>query len=170
MQEEMNEEWMELAVSNIHKLIPDEWMPRINEILPKILNIVKIGIKKSIKSTAESLGNNKIFLFMNAPYIREDNSITMVPTIFKIDKSQLGPSVLNVATGNYELTIKSGEVPEITFSLFNLAEKINEYKNVQDIIRDVKNGNFLSSKDINYTGSKPDIDTAEQSQLGARVE
>lgn len=157
MSEEMNDEWMELAVQNIHKLIPEEWMPRINEILPKILNIVKIGIKKNIKQTAESLGNGKICIMMNMPHALPDNNIMMVPTFFRIDKRQLGPSEYNETTGMYELMLRKGEVPEATFSMLTLAERLNAYDKIEDLIKDVKNGQFLSLKDFHYTGdqSKP---------------
>lgn len=154
MQEEMNDEIMDLAIENIHKLIPEEWMPRINEILPKVLNIVKIGIKKNIKQSAEQLGNNKMFIMMNFPHQLQDGSTIMVPSMFRIDKSQLGPSRFNEQTGNYELDLKPGEVPELTFSMLTLAEKINSYETIEQLIKDMKEGTFMTLKDINYTGDK----------------
>lgn len=166
MQEEMNDEIMDLAIQNIHKLIPEEWMPRINEILPKVLNIVKMGIKKNIKNSAEQLGDNKMFIMMNFPHQLKDGSIIQVPTMFRIDKSQLGPSRFNAQTGNYELDLKAGEVPELTFSMLSLAEKINSYESIEQLTKDVKEGTFMTLKDINYTGdkSKP-LTGAEQKQL-----
>lgn len=165
MQEEMNDEWMELAVSNIHKLIPDEWMPRINEILPKILKIVQIGIKKNIKQSAEQLGNNKMFITMNAPYETADGGIIMVPCMYRIDKKQLGPSVLDEASGMYELRLREGEQPEITFSMLTLAEKIMSYDKIEDLLKDMKDGTFITLKDIGYTGDKEAIDTNQQKQI-----
>lgn len=166
MQEEMNDEWFELAASNIHKLIPQEWLPRINEILPQILNIVKIGSKRIIKSNAETLGNNKMAILVNTPYQLKDSDIMiMVPTYYKIDKRQLGPSVLNEQTGLYELQLKQGEVPEITFSMMTLFEKLNAYTKIEDLIKDFKEGKFLSLADMGYNPPKPEIETPQQKQL-----
>lgn len=163
----MNDEWFELAISNVHKLIPEEWLPRINEILPKLLKIVKIGIKKNIRQTAESLGNNKMFIMMNIPYQVEEG-IIMVPGMFRIDKSQLGPSKLNEQTGMYELQLKPGEQPEVTFSMMTLAEKLNSYDKIEDLIRDVKDGSFLTLKDLNYTGDRSEMPAnKEQKQIGS---
>lgn len=164
MQEEMNEEWMNLAVKNIHKLLPSHIMDHINAVLPQILNIVKIGIKKNIKSTADSLGNNKMFIEMNFPYQLKDGSILMVPALFRIDKSQIGPSEFDPATGNYEFKLKDGEVPEIQFSLMTLIEKIDKYERMEDLIIDVKNGNFLSIKDMNYN-PKAEVENNQQKQI-----
>lgn len=167
MNDEMQDEWFELAVSNIHKLIPSEWMPRINEILPKLLKIVKIGIKKNIRQTAESLGDSKMFIMMNIPY-RVEEGIIMVPGMFRIDKRQLGPSRLNEETGLYELQLKPGEQPEVTFSMMTLAEKINSYEKIEDLIRDVKDGSFLTLKDLNYKGDKSQLpDNIEQKQISS---
>lgn len=165
MKDEMNDELMELAIENIHKLIPEEWMPRINEILPKILNIVKIGIKKNIKQVAESLGNGKISIMMNMPHELPDKSIMMVPTFFRIDKRQLGPSEYNKATDQYELMLRPGEMPEATFSMLTLIEKINQYDKIEDLIKDVKAGSFLSVKDFNYTGDKANPENLPQKQI-----
>lgn len=155
MKDEMNEEWTELAIQNIHKLIPQEWMPRINEILPKILNIVKIGIKKNIKSMADQLGVNKMYIIMNLPTkFKDSEEIVMMPSYIRIDKSQLGPSQLNEATGEYELQLKPGEVPEINFSMMTLAEKIHSYEKIEDLISDVKNGKFISIEELGYNERK----------------
>lgn len=154
MQDEMNEEWFNLAVSNINKLIPAEWMPRINEILPKILEIAKIAIKKNIKSSAETLGDDQMVLMMNFPNMLEDKSVIMVPTIFTINKNQIGPSELDPATGNYEFRLKDGEVPISSFSMLTLANRICSYNKLEDLIKDVKNGTFITLSDINYTGDK----------------
>lgn len=170
MQEEMNDEWFELAVSNIHKLIPGEWMPRINEILPKILEIVKIAIKRNIKSSAEALGNDQMILMMNFPNILEDGSTIMVPTLFTITKNQIGPSELDPATGNYEFRLKQGEVPISRFSMLTLANRICSYNKIEDLIKDVKNGTFITLQDINYTGAKnknEELGTGEQKKLGS---
>lgn len=155
MKEEMNEEITDLVIENIHKMIPEEWMPRINEILPKILNIVKTSIKKNIKDTAESLGNNKMFITMNWPHELKDASMIMVPTMFRIDKSQLGPSTYDEATGNYEFSLKDGEVPEAQFSMMTIAEKINSYDSVEKLFKDIKEGKFITLDDIHYTGDRP---------------
>ena len=157
MRDEMNEEWAELAMENIHKLIPKEWMPRINEILPKVLNIVKIGIKKNIKNMAEQLGPNKMYIIMNMPAkFKDSDEVIMIPSYLRIDKSQLGPSKYNKATGEFELQLKAKEVPEVNFSMMTLAEKINSYNKIEDLIADVKNNKFLTLKDINYKPQKED--------------
>lgn len=150
----MNDEWFNLAVENIHKLIPNEWMPRINEILPKILEIAKIGIKRNIKSSAEALGNDQMILMMNFPNILENGDTIMVPTLFTINKNQIGPSELDPETGNYEFRLKDGEVPISTFSMLTLANRICSYTKIEDLIKDVKNGNFITLEDMNYTGDK----------------
>ncbi len=170
MQDEMNDEWFNLAVENIQKFIPDEWMPRINEILPKILEIAKIAIKKNIKSSAETLGDDQMVLMMNFPNILDDKSTIMVPTIFTIHKNQIGPSELDEATGNYEFRLKDGEVPISSFSMLTLANRICSYNKIEDLIKDVKNGNFITLADINYTGSKDkneQIASGEQKQIGS---
>lgn len=166
MQDEMSDEWFELATKNIHKLIPQEWMPQINEILPKILKIVKIGMKKNIKTTAEQLGNDRIFLMMNSPYIIEDGSTIMVPSCFSISKDQLGPSVLDESTGRYELMLKPGEKPQYTFSMLTFIEKMDKYDKLEDLIRDLKNGTFMTLEDIQYNDGSQSIDAGqEQKQL-----
>lgn len=165
MQEEMNEEWMNLAVSNIHKLLPKHIMDHINAVLPQILNIVKIGIKKNIVVTAKSLGNDKMFIEMNFPHTLKDGSTLIVPTMFKIDKRQIGPSVLNEATGDYEFMLKDGEAPELTFSLLTLVEKIDKYDKMEDLIKDVKNGNFITIKDMHITDYNPKVESPEQKQI-----
>lgn len=152
MKEEMNEEITELVIENITKLIPEEWMPRINEILPKILNIVKTSIKKNIKDTASSLGDNKMFITMNFPHELKDGSTIMVPTMFRIDKSQLGPSTYDEVTGNYEFCLKEGQVPEAQFSMMTIAEKIHGYDSVEKLFKDIKDGKFITLEDIHYTG------------------
>lgn len=165
MSEEAQDEWMELAAENIHKLIPAEWMPRINEILPKVLNMVKIGIKKNIKETAKSLGDSKMYIMMNFPHTLPSGDTMQVPTMFRIDKSQLGPSVYDETTGLYELQLKEGEQPEATFSMLTLANKINSYENLTDLIKAVKDGTFLTLEDINYTG-----DAKEKAELAANAQ
>lgn len=164
MQDEMSDEWFELATQNIHKLIPQEWMPRINEILPKILKIVKIGMKKNIKTTAEQLGNDRIFLMMNSPYIIADGSTIMVPSCFSISKTQLGPSALNEETGMWELQLKPGEKPEYNFSMLTFIEKMDKYDKLEDLIRDLKNGTFLTLEDINYNDGSQKIDAGTETK------
>lgn len=170
MKDQMNDEWFDLAVSNIHKLIPGEWMPRINEILPKILEIAKIGIKRNIKSSAEALGNDQMMLMMNFPNILENGDTIMVPTLFTINKNQIGPSEFDPATGNYEFRLKDGEVPISTFSMLTLANRICSYNKIEDLIRDVKNGSFITLEDMNYTGvknKKEELGPGEQKTLPA---
>lgn len=222
MNEEMNDEVFDLAVQNIHKLIPEEWMPRINEILPKILNIVKIGINKNIKTTAEGLGDTKMMICMNFPHSLQDGSTMMVPTMFKIDKNQIGRSMwsikvtnkegasvflpannsfaasdkvipfgkvlevigsatysgyslhqiaegwildADVQAGNYEFGLKDGAVPEVTFSMLTLAQKLNSYKSIETLIKDLKDGNFITLKDMGYAGDQKQVLTTEQKQI-----
>ena len=169
MQDEMTDEWLELATENIHKLIPDEWMPRINEILPKILKIVKIAMKKNVKNSAEQLGPTRMFIMMNAPYIIQDGSTIMVPSCYSIDKSQLGPSLLNEETGLYELQLKPGEVPQMTFSMLTFIEKLDRYEKIEDLIKDMKNGTFMTLEDLQYTEQKQNVvDPApEQKQISS---
>ena len=164
MQDEMNDEWFELATKNIHKLIPQEWMPQINEILPKILKIVKIGMKKNIKTTAEQLGNDRIFLMMNSPYILEDGSTIMVPSCFSISKTQLGPSALNEETGMWELQLKPGEKPQYTFSMLTFIEKMDKYDKLEDLIRDLKDGTFMTLEDIQYNDGSQSIDVGTETK------
>lgn len=169
MQDEMTDEWLELATDNIHKLIPQDWMPRINEILPKILKIVKIAMKKNIKTSAEQLGNSKIMLMLNSPHILGDGSEIMIPTCYRIDKSQLGPSVFVPETGLWELSLKEGETPEYEFSMLTFINKLDKYEKIEDLVKDMKNGTFMTLEDIKYTGDKSKaIDTSpETKQLPA---
>lgn len=143
MQDEMNEEWMNLAVENIHKLIPEEWMPRINEILPKILNVVKIGMKKSMKTISSQLGNN-IFLIMNLPVEFKTGEIFKVPHYIMISPDQIDffqtPSP---ELPNGEFRLKLGEVPKAIYSFSTLAEQIQNYKDVKELLADIQNGNFM---------------------------
>lgn len=222
MQQEMNDEFTKLAFNNIQKLLPQHILDHINAVLPQILSIVKTLIKKNIKPTAESLGNDKIFMEMNIPYILPDKSTIMVPALFKIDKRQLGPStysikinnqkgakvyvphnnnfatfdkavsfqtvldvigsayynghtlhqtsegwILNsdVEISNYQLNLKDGEVPEITFSLMTLIEKIDKYDKMEDLIKDVREGKFISLNDMHYNDYKPKVESPEQKQI-----
>lgn len=150
--DEMTDEWLDLAVQNIHKLIPAGWMPQINEILPQLLKIVKVAMKKNVKTSAEQLGNTKIMMMLNVPNELPDGSMIMVPTCYRIDKSQLGPSVLDEATGNWELQLKPGTVPEYEFSMLTFIQKLDKYDKIEDLIKDLKNGNFMSLEDIKYSG------------------
>lgn len=143
MQEEMNEEVMELALQNIHKLIPEEWMPRINEILPKILNMVKIGMKKSMKTISSQLGD-RIFMIMNIPVQFPNGDILKVPHYIMIDPNQIDffqtPSAENP---NGEFKLKAGEVPKAIYSFATLAEQIQGYTDVKELFADIQNGNFM---------------------------
>lgn len=163
----MNDEWMELAIDNINKLLPEHVMSHINAVLPKILNIVKIGIKKNIKATAEHLGDDKMFIEMNFPYVLNTGETIMVPSMFKIDKKQIGPSEFNEETQCYEFRLKDGEVPEIQFSLMTLVEKLDKYDKMEDLIKDVKNGTFITINDMNYHPKDNNIASTEQKQISA---
>lgn len=167
MRDEMNDEWMELALENINKLLPEHVMSHINAVLPKILGIVKIAIKKNIKNTAEYLGDDKMFIEMNFPYVFPNGDTIMVPSMFKIDKRQIGPSVYNEATGCYDFALKEGEVPEIQFSLMTLVEKIDKYDKMEDLIKDVKDGTFITIDEIKYTPKDHNIAATEQKQIGS---
>lgn len=168
MQDEMSDEWLDLAVQNIHKLIPQSWMPQINEILPKLLKIVKIAMKKNIKTSAEQLGNTKIMLMLNVPNELSDGSTIMVPTCYRIDKSQLGPSVLDEATGIWELQLKPDSVPEYEFSMLTFIQKLDKYDKIEDLIKDLKNGNFMSLEDIKYTGDHSNTGNNTLEQPGTK--
>lgn len=151
MQDEMNEEWTELALENLDKLIPKEWNERINEvILPKILYFIKMALKKGIKDSAELLGKDKYAVMCNLPVEMKDGNVIWVPHYAKIDKSQL----------KYEFALKEGENPEVMISYLDIYAKIDKYKNVKDLITDIKGGNFL--KGIT-TGT--DMESSDQKEL-----
>lgn len=134
MAEEAQDEWLELAVENIDKLIPEEWSETLNNvILPKLLKIFKMALKKSIKDTHNMVGENKYILLCNMPVQLADNKILQVPHLFKIDKSQF----------KNELELKEGQAPELMISYMDIYAKIDSYANVKDIIADMKNGTIF---------------------------
>lgn len=135
MQEEMNEEWSELAMENIEKLIPAEWHERIQEvILPKILYFMKMALKKGIKDSVHILGKDKYAIMCNLPIELKPGEVIWVPHYVKIDKSQLAN----------EFALKEGQNPETMVSYLDLYHKIDSYKTVKEIVADIKSGNIMN--------------------------
>lgn len=134
MQEEMNDEWAELAMENIEKLIPAEWNNTIQEvILPKILYFIKMALKKGIKDSHNILGQDKYMVACNLPVEIKPNEVIWVPHIVKIDKNQLAN----------EFALKEGETPEAMISYLDVYARIDSYKTVKDIMADIKSGNIF---------------------------
>ena len=154
MQEEMNEEFVELAMENINTLIPEAWNQHLNEVLlPKILGIMKLALKKGIKDSGKMLGENKMMIVTNMPVILNDGSTVLIPHAFTIDKRKL----------ENEVVLKEGETPDASFSYLALYEKINGYKNVKDIMLDVKSGNIFNNVSVAAPENK--IEGTEQKQI-----
>lgn len=142
-QDEMNEVWMESMAESIKFLIPEAWEKDINTLLPKLLNIVKIGMKKGMKTISSQLGND-IFMIMNLPVQFESGEILKVPHYVMISPDQINffqtPTPENP---NGEFKLKDGEVPKAIYSFATLAEKIQNYTDVKDIMKDIQTGNFM---------------------------
>lgn len=152
-QQEASDEWMELAMENIDTLIPDQFRETLNEvILPKMLKIFKMAVKKSVKDSWSLMGNNKLGIICNMPTQMKDNSVIETPYFIKIDKSQL----------KYELELKEGQKPEAMVSYLMLLDKIDRYQNMKDLIADIKAGKLLTREDI---GMPPKEESAEQKQI-----
>lgn len=135
MQEEMNNEWAELAMENIEKLIPADWNNTIQEvILPKILYFLKMALKKGIKDSHNILGQDKYMVACNLPVEIKPGEVIWAPHIVKIDKAQLAN----------EFALKDGESPQMMISYLDIYAKIDSYKTVKDIIADIKNGTILN--------------------------
>lgn len=145
MQDEMNEVWMESITQNIELLIPKAWLPQINEMLPKLLNIVKIGMKKGMKTISSQLGN-RIFMIMNLPVkLANSDEIFKVPHYIMINPDQIDFFQIPTAKcPNGEFKLKPGEAPLAIYSFMTMAEKIQNYTNVKDMIADIQNGNFMN--------------------------
>jgi len=160
MHDEMNEEWMDLAVENIHRLIPEEWMPRINEILPKILNIVKIGMKKGMKTISSQLGN-RIFMIMNIPMkYKDSDEIFNIPHYIMISPDQI--DFFQTPTPecpNGEFKLKVGQQPKAIYSFATLADKIQNYTDVKELISDLQSGNFMK---FTFPDQQKMIESTEQ--------
>jgi hypothetical protein len=151
MRDEMNDEWAELAMENIDKLIPSEWGQQINEvILPKLLYFMKMALKKGIKDSVNLLGKEKLAVVANLPVELKDKTIIHVPHFCKIDKSQL----------KHEFALHDGEMPEVIISYLDVYNKIDSYKNVKDLMADMKNGTLFKG----FTGGK-DYSDEEQKQI-----
>ena len=138
MHDEMNEEFAEAFISNIQTLIPKEWKPKIDEMLPKILKLVKHGLSAMFKKIAKDLGDNKkIFVIMNYPvkYIDKD-TVVFEPYILSIETEKL-----------LKFELKEGEKPEWTFSFAEAVKKIQSYKTIESLITDLQGGKIISLPD-----------------------
>lgn len=162
MQDEANEEWAELALENLDKLIPKDWGPTLHEvILPKLLFFIKKGLKQSIKTSADFLGKDKYAVMCNLPIEYKPGEIIWVPHYVKIDKAQL----------KNEFALKDGEDPESIVSYLDVYKKIDGYTNVKDMITDIKSGNFLKGIVSGTSHGTPDQKELEQQkQLDAPTE
>lgn len=159
MQDEMNEVWMDSITENIELIIPKSWLPQINEMLPKLLNIAKMGMKKYMKTVSSQLGN-RIFMIMNMPVkLQGSDEIFNVPHFIVIKPEQIdffqSPSA---EFPNGEFKLKQGQVPIAIYSFATMAEKIQNYKDVKEFIKDIQNGNFMN---FTFPEKKP-----EQKQIG----
>lgn len=142
MADEMNEVWMDSIAQNIEFLIPKAWLPQINEMLPKLLNIVKISLMKSIKKVSQSLGDN-IFMIMNVPVI-SDGKTYNVPHYIMINKNQIDFMQQPTAEfPNGDFKLKAGELPKAFYSFAKFAEKIKSYTDVKDLIADINSGKLM---------------------------
>lgn len=160
MQEEMNEVWMDSITENIELLIPKSWLPQINDMLPKLLNIVKMGMKKYMKTVSSQLGS-RIFMIINRPVkLKGSDEIFNVPHYVMIKPEQIdffqAPSA---EFPNGEFKLKIGEVPITIYSFADMADKIQNYKDVKELIKDIQNGSFM-----NFTFPEQ---KQEQKQIGS---
>lgn len=131
MAEQAQDEWLDLAIENMDKLIPAEWSQQLNEVIfPKLLKIVKMALKKSIKDTHEIVGTNKYLLVCNIPIELPDGKIIQIPHAAKFDKSQL----------KNEIELNSD--PELLVSYLDMYNKIDSYTNIKDIMAAVKDGSL----------------------------
>lgn len=133
-QDEMNEEIAEATIENIRALVPKEWQPKIDEMLPKILKLVKHALKGAIKNLSKELGENKkMFVVRNAPsQVGEEKKIYFQPRFYVIETEQL-----------QAFKLKDGEAPKVNYPLAELAEKIESYKTVESLLADLNNGSLL---------------------------
>lgn len=156
MQEQASDEWLELAMENMDKLIPAEWSQTLNEvILPKLLKIFKMALKKSIQDTANIVGENKYALICNMP-VELDGKVLHVPHFFKIDKSQF----------KNELELKEGQAPEVTVSYLDIYARIDSYTDVKQIIADMKSGSLFKG----VVQMNAQVETQEQKQIEGKSE
>lgn len=134
-QDEMNEEIAEATINNLRTLIPKEWQPKIDEMLPKVLKLVKHALKGAIKNLSKELGENKkMFVVRNAPSkVTGDEKIYFLPRFYVIETEQLE---------NFKL--KDGESPKVNYPLAELAEKIESYKTIESLLADLNNGSLLT--------------------------
>lgn len=143
-QDEMNEVWMDAITDNIELLIPKDWLPQINEMLPKLLNIVKIGIKKGMKTVSSQLVN-RIFMIMNIPVKFPNGEILSVPHYIMIKPEQIDFFQSPTAENPHgEFKLKAGENPIAIYSFATLADKIQGYTDVKALIADIQTGNFMN--------------------------
>lgn len=152
MQDEMNEEWTELFIENMDKLIPEEWNQRINEvILPKILYFLKMALKKGIKDSSNILGKDKFATMCNLP-VERNGEVIWVPHVIKFRKDQLA----------HEFALKEGEEPEAIMSYLDLYDRINKYTTVKEIIADMKSGNIFKGLVKSEISSQPEQKQIEE--------
>lgn len=146
MQDEMNEEWTELFIENMDKLIPKEWNDRIQEvILPKILYFLKMALKKGIKDSQNLFGKDKFITICNLPMER-NGEVIYVPHGIKFRKDQL----------LHEFALKPGEEPEAMISYLDIYDRIDKYTTVKEIIADMKSGDIFKGLVKSEISSQPE--------------
>ena len=153
MRDEMNEEFAEAFISNIQTLIPKEWKPKIDEMLPKILKLVKHGISAMFKKIAKELGDNKkIFVIMNYPvkYIDKD-TVIYEPYMLSIETEKL-----------LKFELKEGEKPEWMLSFAEVIKKIQSYKTIESLITDLQGGKIISLPEENSKQEEPKQEKPKQ--------
>ena len=153
MRDEMNEEFAEAFISNIQTLIPKEWKPKIDEMLPKILKLVKHGLSAMFKKIAKDLGDNKkIFVIMNYPvkYIDKD-TVIYEPYMLSIETEKL-----------LKFELKEGEKPEWMLSFAEVIKKIQSYKTIESLITDLQGGKIISLPEENSKQEEPKQEKPKQ--------
>jgi len=134
MKDEMNNAINEALLENVQTLIPDAWKPKINEMLPKILGLIKHGLKASLKKLTEELGENKkIFMVMNVPAKGDDGVVFFRPKFMIIETSQLEA-----------FNLKAGEILKVNYPLTAIVEKIESYKTAEKLLADLSSGDLFS--------------------------
>ena len=134
MQQELNNEFNDAMINNVQGLLPEEWKARINEMLPKILGLIKHGLTGTLKKLTEELGENKkMFVIMNVPTRDEKGELFYLPKFMSIETSQLAAFGLKV-----------GEKPKVNYPLTAIVEKIQAYKDAQQLLADLSSGSLFN--------------------------
>lgn len=134
MQQELNGEFNSAMLENVQSLLPPEWKARVNEMLPKILGLIKHGLTGTLKKLTEELGDNKkMLVVMNVPTRDDKGEIFYQPKFMSIETTQLAA-----------FTMKQGEKPKINYPLTAIVEKIQSYTDAQQLLTDLSNGNLFT--------------------------